>query len=118
MSGITISFSSCISFFTFTIVMEYRYSKPYDVAAASKQGCWSILPLRIHKDEHLAVEASYEFLSDWEKVVGKVEGVEDTICLCFNGHFVAVTIPECIPERLRIVTRLSDFSYVYDGTLL
>jgi hypothetical protein len=98
--------------------MDYQYSREYDAAAASELGCWSILPLRIHKNEQIAVDASYEFLADWEKVVGRAasKGAEDTICLCSNGHFVAVTIPECLPERLRIVTRLSDFSYVYDGT--
>ena len=98
--------------------MQHVYSREYDAESASRQGCWSILPLRIHKGERIANDASYEFIADWEKVAGKVEGVDDTICLCPGGHFVALTIPECLPERLRIVTRLSDFSYVYDGKQL
>ncbi len=97
--------------------MKYVYSREYDLTSAQKQGCWSTLPLRIHKDEQLAIEASYEFLRDWEEAVGKGTDLDATISLCANGHFVALTIPECLPERLRIITRLSDFSYIYDGKL-
>lgn len=62
--------------------------------------------LRRHKFEHNANEGSRRCREDWDRYIGPIErwGSWNP----FDGHFAAVVLPTCKPERLSLA------SYIFE----
>ncbi|RAH78110.1 geranylgeranyl pyrophosphate synthase [Aspergillus japonicus CBS 114.51] len=72
-------------------------------------------PLRRHKSEHKANEGSLQLRADWEKYVGPIERWGS--CNPWEGHFGAVVLPCCRPERMAIVNYIFEYAFMYDNVV-
>ena len=90
-------------------------SRPIDHFSYNNHGFSSGFKLRRHKYEHLADEGSRQCRSDWLRCVGPVDKFGN--CNPYSGHFGAVVIPLCKPERLRVVAYIFEYAFIYDEHL-
>ena len=77
-----------------------------DFSKYDTKGFRTECPLAINEAEHEANQGAHEARLDWIKHMGREPRFGCVNSL--NGHFGALTIPECRPERLRWI------SYIYD----
>lgn len=73
-----------------------------DIREYDTQGLCQNYLLRRHKHEVQANLGSYEARLDWIRLIGPVDQFGG--CNPINGHFAAVVLPLCLPERLRLVS--------------
>lgn len=69
-------------------------------------------PLRRHRCESQAIGGSRKARSDWLRYLGPIDTFGN--CNLYSGHFAALTLPLCRPERLRAVSYLFEFAFLYD----
>lgn len=93
-----------------------RYSNLVDPSTYNDLGLCSSLPLRVHKFAHLADKGALRAQEDWKRLVGPIRNFTGCLSPRFNG--IAVAVPECIPERLEIVTYANEFAFLHDGDYL
>ncbi|PYH40159.1 bifunctional terpene synthase/polyprenyl synthetase family protein [Aspergillus saccharolyticus JOP 1030-1] len=72
-------------------------------------------PLRRHQWEHRANEGSLHLRADWEKYIGPIERWGS--CNPWEGHFGAVVLPCCRPERMAIVNYIFEYAFMYDNVV-
>ncbi|KAF3925762.1 Dimethylallyltranstransferase [Dactylellina cionopaga] len=88
-----------------------------DIAAFNRQGFCEAegYELRIHKFAGEAQAGTDELRSDWSSYVGPLKewGNDNAI----DGNFIALSIPMCRPERLRLVAYAFEFGFLYDSTI-
>lgn len=95
----------------------YATLVPQDLIEES--GTLTRFPTAVHRDHALCLEASYKIR---DAFVSKVEvdlnakTIGDYPMLG-PVHVVAFTIPECLPERLALMTKFTDFTILNDGKL-
>jgi hypothetical protein len=82
---------------------------------ALKTGCFTTLPIRMNPREDVANTATYKVLKDWHRYIGDGHGKASHSSLCELGNWCALTHPESLPERLGIITYLSDLGMIHDG---
>lgn len=82
---------------------------------ASKTGCFTTLPIRLHPRDDLADTASRRFVNDWAREMG--DGREQHTYFSFSpvGNWSSLIYPEAIPERLGVLAYLSDLGLIHDG---
>lgn len=94
-------------------LMPCCYSTIVDPSTYDDLGLCSSLPLRVHKFAHLADKGARRAQEDWKRMVGPIKNFTGCLSPRFNG--IAVAVPECIPERLEIVTYANEFAFLHDG---
>ena len=75
--------------------------------------CPTQLNVRIGKYDSMATEASERFLRQWNAVGGNFEGG----CESGKGSIITIGLPECKPERIEVLTKLTEFLFIVDGML-
>ena len=92
----------------------YRYSYAISAAELEKWGVFTTIEVRNHKMEELAYQGSSDFLGD----VSRAWGCDITwnSCAQRHGHWVALCVPECLPERLALLSVICDLSLLSDGS--
>jgi hypothetical protein len=93
--------------------MAFRYSRLVDPETYHTDGLALGIPLRIHRDTSKEIAGALRAQKDWNKQVGPLRGYLGGLSPCFN--FISVTIPECRPERLEIMSYANEFAFLYDG---
>ncbi|KAK8091906.1 Ophiobolin F synthase [Apiospora hydei] len=90
-------------------------SKLVPADEASRTGCFTTLPIRIHPRDDLADTASHRFVRDWAREIG--DGREKKTHFSFSpvGNWSSLIYPEAIPERLGVLAYLSDLGLIHDG---
>lgn len=63
--------------------------------------CYS-LPLYMHKDPAKEVKSALRAKRDWKRVVNHINDYKGGLGDRF--HFISVTVPECLTERLEIIS--------------
>ncbi|KAL4790372.1 isoprenoid synthase domain-containing protein [Aspergillus venezuelensis] len=63
--------------------------------------------LRRHHHEHLANEGSLRCRTDWEQFIGPIERWGS--CNPWEGHFGAVVLPFCKPDRLAVICYIFEY---------
>lgn len=86
---------------------DEKYSDAIDTSQFDTHGLVQSLRARKHQNEDLANEGTRQARRDWLKYVGDLDD-EPGGGGCVNGHFAALTLPTCKPERLRII------AYIYE----
>lgn len=93
----------------------YATLVPHDIVERS--GTRTRFPTAVHRDHALCLEAAHKIRDDFvsevdvdlnAKTIGEYSALGPV-------HVVAFTIPECLPERLAIMTRFTDFTIMNDG---
>ena len=97
--------------------MEWRYSTPVDPHLLHEAGVFTILPVRRHKNANVAKEALESLLQDCCNVFGDDRVKEMPATMTKDGEMNAFILPEALPQRLTVATRLNDIALLHDGKL-
>lgn len=93
--------------------MKFPYSDVIDPQVIAET-CPTQLDVRIGKYDSISTKASEEFLQQWKAIGGNFEGG----CASAKGSIMTLGLPECKPERIEVLTKLTEFLFVVDGMLL
>ncbi|KAF2996753.1 terpene cyclase [Neopestalotiopsis sp. 37M] len=95
--------------------MEFRYSTVVDRHLYETDDLINDIPFRVHKDYHKDINGCLRAQRDWKNHVGPISewygGIGD------SWSFVAATMPECLPERLEVISYANEFAFLYDDVL-
>ncbi len=94
--------------------MEYRFSNVVDPSTYETQGLCNGVSLRKHQEPEKENEGCLRAQQDWSKLVSPVGMYKGALGPDYN--FVQVTVPECLPERLEILSYANEFLFLYDGS--
>jgi len=95
--------------------MNYWFSDALRIEELSQLHTFSIFPARVHRDQGVCRKASERLLKDWQDAIGDRGITESTTMNLGYHHGVALLMPECLPERLSLVTSWVDFICLQDG---
>jgi len=93
--------------------MDFRYSEVIDPATYDAQGLCNGISLRMHKDHTRERTGAIRAQRDWTKLIGPVGHYKGGLGTPYS--FMRVTVPECQPERLEIISYANEFAFLYDG---
>jgi hypothetical protein len=93
--------------------MDYRYSRLIDSATYHTDGLAFGIPLRMHLNPQKESSGALKAQEDWDKQVAPLRGYLGGLGPMYG--FISVTIPECRPERLEIMSYANEYAFLYDG---
>lgn len=93
--------------------MEFRYSTVVDPSTYETEGLCEGIPLRVHAYPDLEEIGALRAQEDWRRLVGPVEDFRGGLGPKYS--FMAVNLPECLPDRLEILSYVNEFAFIYDG---
>ena len=93
---------------------HYYHSHPVSTAELKKWGVFTTMEVRNHNQEELAYQGSREFIEDASKAWDYP--ITWKACSQDNGHLMALSVPECLPERLGLLSAICDMSFLQDGS--
>lgn len=93
--------------------MEFRYSEIVDPGTYETDGLCHGIDLRKHKDPMAENIGAIRCQKDWSRLIGPARNYKGTLGNPFS--FIRVTVPECLPERLEIISYANEFAFLYDG---
>ena len=93
--------------------MTYPNSELVNRSVLEASGCLTTLPVRCSKYLELANDASRAFCLEWNNAGVKGDLRRSTFDPKGNG--TSLTVPECLPERVEVCTRLMDIGFYNDG---
>ena len=93
--------------------MDFKHSDVLAPATYRDDGLANGIPLRIHKDPFKEIEGTLRAQKDWDQNVGPVKDYQGGLGDRFS--FIRVTIPECFPERLELISYANEYAFLYDG---
>ncbi|KAI1172796.1 putative geranylgeranyl diphosphate synthase [Nemania sp. FL0916] len=94
--------------------MEYCYSHAIDPLSYDSQGLCDGLSVRVHRNADLEEAGIIRLRNDWRKYVGPLPLTTSIGCMGPIYNFTSVTIPECHPSRLEIVSYMMEFGFLND----
>lgn len=92
-----------------------QYSKAIDEHEVFRTGSFTSLPIRIHHDDDVANLATCRLLADWKAYFNDGNDREYSSCLSEVGNLCSLMFSECKPNRLSILTYLTDLGFIHDG---
>ncbi|KAK7935351.1 hypothetical protein PG985_000846 [Apiospora marii] len=96
--------------------MDFRYSKVIDPNSYRTDGLAEGISLRQHDDlDSKEIKGALRAQNDWGKLVNPMHGYDGGLGDRFS--FIRVTVPECLPERLEIVSYANEFAFLYDDAM-
>ncbi|KAI0548663.1 isoprenoid synthase domain-containing protein [Xylaria curta] len=95
--------------------MEYTYSEEVDPNLYETHGLVNELKLRIHKDTVKEAKGALRAQKDWSKHVTTVRNYHGGLGDRFS--FIRVTVPECLPDRLEIISYANEYAFLYDDEM-
>jgi hypothetical protein len=93
--------------------MQYHYSHIVPPTTYTTHGLCSSIPLRRHCNAATDEQGALRLRKDWHTHVGPLLPSAHG-GLGPNYSFTAVTIPECLPDRLEIVAYAMEFAFLHD----
>lgn len=96
--------------------MEFKHSEVVDPSTYHTEGLHDEFVLRRHTDTKKEVQGALRAQEDWSKLVRPVFNYHGGLGNDYN--WLCVTIPECLPERMEIVSYANEFVFLYDGTFV
>ncbi|KAK8086393.1 hypothetical protein PG994_001367 [Apiospora phragmitis] len=81
-----------------------------------KTGCFTTLPIRIHRRNEIADEATPQSIRDWHQHVGDGWESRSGSAMSPVGNWCAFIFPESLEERLHSITYLANIGNIHDGT--
>jgi hypothetical protein len=94
--------------------MECQYSSVLDPETYHDitGGLCDRLPVRVHNDRQIEDLAIIRLHEDWKANVGPLGHFRGT--LHPKHSFMSITVPECIPERLDVLSYANEFGFLHD----
>lgn len=93
--------------------MDYKYSSVVPTENYVADGLSLNIPLRMHYDPRKEELGALEAQRDWSQYVSPLGKYYGGLAPMYS--FIRVTVPECRPERLEIVSYANKFAFLYDG---
>lgn len=93
--------------------IDFRYSDVVDPLTYETEGLCEGIALRRHWDIAKEELGALRAQEDWTKLVRPVPNYKGG--LGAKCSFMQVTVPECLPERLEIISYANEFAFLYDG---
>jgi hypothetical protein len=93
-------------------IMAYRHSSVVDPSTYDTHGLCDGIPLRCHKQPELEEMETLRCQEDWRKWVGPLGVYKGGLGPRWN--FMAVTVPECLPERLGVLGYANELAFLHD----
>ncbi|KAH9990889.1 terpenoid synthase [Xylariaceae sp. FL0662B] len=93
--------------------MEYQYSNLLHPSQYETDGLCDGLSVRKHVAEDLEEIGTFKAQEDWRDLVAPISNFKGGL-----GHkhsFMAVSLPECLPDRFEIVSYANEFAFLHDG---
>ncbi|KAF2008685.1 terpenoid synthase [Aaosphaeria arxii CBS 175.79] len=95
--------------------MDYKYSEVVDKALYEDHGLSHGIPLRIHRDPDKEINGALRAQADWSRDVRPVTGYLGGLGVPYS--FIRVTVPECLPDRLEVISYANEFAFLYDDEM-
>ena len=95
--------------------MEYKHSVIIDPSNYDTEGLCDGIPLRMNTHSDLEDIGTIRAQQDWSWLVSKVESYRGGLGPKYS--FMSVSVPECLPERLEIISYANEFAFLHDGML-
>ncbi|KAL9620401.1 MAG: hypothetical protein Q9160_005101 [Pyrenula sp. 1 TL-2023] len=92
--------------------MEYQYSNLLHPSQYETEGLCDGLPVRKHVAEDLEEIGTYSAQEDWKNLVAPLTNYKGG--LSHQHSFMAVSLPECLPDRFEIVSYANEFAFLHD----
>jgi fusicocca-2,10(14)-diene synthase len=93
--------------------MDLRFSDIIDPSTYETDGLCDGIDLRRHKDPMGENIGAIRCQKDWSKLISAARNYKGTLGHPFS--FIRVTVPECLPERLEIISYANEYAFLYDG---
>ncbi|KAI7369167.1 hypothetical protein KC354_g2138 [Hortaea werneckii] len=92
------------------------YALPVDSGTIKRSGTLSRFPTAVHSDHAVCIPAAHSIRSDFASQVDMDIDAKTIGDYPELGpvHVVAFTIPDCLPDRLALMTRFTDFTIMND----
>lgn len=94
--------------------MEYRYSHLLHPSCVDDAEICDGIPFRCHRNADLEEYGAICVRDDWKTLVGPLPPKSHGCGLGPVYSFTATTIPECLPDRLEVVSYIMEFSFIID----
>ena len=94
--------------------MDFRYSELVNPFEYGTEGLCDEIPLRIHNDTTKEDMGAIRCQQDWIEFAGPLNNYKGGLDAKIS--FMSVTLPECLPERLEILSYANELAFLYDGT--
>ncbi|KIK55687.1 hypothetical protein GYMLUDRAFT_47648 [Collybiopsis luxurians FD-317 M1] len=95
--------------------MEFLHSTKIDLSAYDTEGLCGGIDFRMHNLTWLEDRGSIRAHKDWTKYVSPVAEYRGNLGPEYN--FLAVCLPECLPDRLEIVAYLNEMGFLHDDVI-
>lgn len=95
--------------------MDYKYLVVVDPSTCDTESLCHGVPLRMHADSYLKNIGTIRAQEDWSWLVKNVQNYRGGLGPKFN--FMSVSVPECLPDRLEIISYANEFAFLHDGIL-
>ncbi|KAI0406434.1 putative geranylgeranyl diphosphate synthase [Xylaria palmicola] len=92
--------------------MEYKYSSIVDPSTYETHGLCDGIPLRCHQQPELEEIETLRCQEDWRKWVSPLGFYKGGLGPRWN--FMAITVPECLPERLGVLGYANELAFLHD----
>jgi fusicocca-2,10(14)-diene synthase/ophiobolin F synthase len=102
-----------LRFTTSSRIMEYKYSTVIDPSTYETEGLCDGIDLRRHDHTYLEDRGAIRAHEDWTRYINPVTIFRGSLGPQYN--FLTLTVPECIPERLEIISYANEFAFLHDG---
>lgn len=93
--------------------MEYRYSEIIDPSVYETHGLANGIALRGHKEPMKEIRGARRAQVDWSTHVKPLADYHGGLGQRFS--FMQVCVPECLPERLEVISYANEYAFIYDG---
>ena len=94
----------------------FRYSRVVNLEEAT--GSFTTLEVRINSRDDIANTSTRELITNWRKCVEDSNDIESSSCLSELGNWCSFVFPESKPQRLAILTYLTNLGFLHDGELM
>ncbi|KAI0205606.1 isoprenoid synthase domain-containing protein [Astrocystis sublimbata] len=95
--------------------MQFRYSEEVDPHEYETHGLCDQVKLRIHKDAVSEIKGALRAQEDWATQVRPIVNYQGGLGDRYS--FIRVTVPECLPERLEIISYANEYAFLYDDEM-
>ncbi|KAI0451109.1 fusicoccadiene synthase [Xylaria acuta] len=92
--------------------MEFKYSREVDSSLYKTDGLGYGIALRMHNAQKKEIAGALRAQKDWSNHVKPINVYKGGLGDPYS--FVCVTIPECLPDRLEIISYANEYAFLYD----
>jgi hypothetical protein len=93
--------------------MEFRFSDIVDPSTYNSSLCPGV-SVRLHRHTELEEKGICKAQQDWQQHVGPLDFYR---CTMGQWNYISCTLPECLPDRLELVSYANEISFMHDDAI-